>query len=109
MTSPKPIEVSVTDVAALLEGGSVALIDCREPDEWETARVEGATLIPMNSTPDRLAEFPNDRPIVVHCHHGMRSLRVAEYLRANGYPDAQSMAGGIDAWSQHVDPGVPRY
>ena len=109
MSDAVPIEVSVTDAAAAVSGGNAWLLDCREPDEWQTARIEGATLIPMNQTPDRLGEIPSDRPVIVHCHHGMRSLRVARFLRDNGYPDARSMAGGIDAWSTEVDADVPRY
>ncbi len=84
------------------------LLDCREPGEWQHCRIDGAMHIPMTQTPGRLGELSADRPIVVYCHHGVRSLRVAQFLRERGY-DAASMAGGIEAWSLQVDPTVPRY
>lgn len=87
------------------------LLDCREPDEHAIARIEEARLIPMREIPERLAELEpwRTRPIVVHCHHGVRSLRVVQWLRQQGFEKAQSMRGGIDAWSLEVDPTVPRY
>ncbi len=87
------------------------LIDCREPSEYETASIEGAVFMPMSqwqSTTSKLAEY-KDKHLVVHCHHGGRSLRVVHWLRENGFPSAQSMAGGIDDWSLEIDPKVPRY
>ncbi len=107
----KPIEVDVQTVKQLLDSGEIVLIDCRETDEFETAKIDGSVLLPMSQwmdTTDQLAEFA-DRHIVVHCHHGGRSLRVTNWLRQNGHPTAQNMTGGIDAWSQLVDPAVPRY
>jgi rhodanese-related sulfurtransferase len=107
----KPIEIEVTEVKRLLEEQAIVLIDCREPDEWETARIEGATLMPMSQWAEvsaRLVEF-SEQSIVVHCHHGGRSLRVTRWLRENGFPQAQNMTGGIDAWSMVVDPEVPQY
>lgn len=95
-------------------GGGLILLDCRRPDEWEAARIEGAVLIPMQEIEQRADELENDdggrdRPIVVHCHHGVRSLRVTAALRALGFTDVRSMAGGIDLWSMDVDTRVPRY
>ncbi len=86
-------------------------LDCREPDEYETAAIPGATLLPMSELRERLEELEphRDRRIVVHCHHGGRSLQVAQFLRRNGFEQAQSMAGGIDQWSQQIDPSIPRY
>lgn len=106
------IEIDPQGVADLRNAGEpFLLLDCREPDEHAIARIEGATLIPMQTIPERLAELEPHRQgrIVVHCHHGVRSLRVARYLRERGFPRAQSMAGGIDAWSLEVDPATPRY
>ena len=82
-----------------------------ESSEYEKACIVPAQLIPMAQIPTRLAELSAqpERHIVVHCHHGGRSLRVAQYLRAQGLPNVQSMAGGIDLWSQAIDPNVPRY
>ena len=107
-----PWEVTVKDVKEKLEAGTpFLLLDCREPSEFQTAKIEGATLIPMGEIPNRVGELAAHRelPLIVHCHHGGRSLRVARWLRAQGFPQAQSMAGGIDAWSIEIDPQVPRY
>lgn len=89
----------------------VTLIDCREPAEAQAAAITGAILLPMSQWADVAGELEKlqGKHLVVHCHHGGRSLRVAQWLRANGFPTTQSMAGGIDAWSQEIDPSVPRY
>jgi rhodanese-related sulfurtransferase len=107
-----PLELSCEEVHSLQQSGAeFAFIDCREPDEYEVCRIDGATLLPMSELRDRLAELEPHRAgrIVVHCHHGGRSLRVANFLRQQGYSQAQSMAGGIDGWSERIDPAVPRY
>ena len=85
------------------------LLDVREPDELAIASLPGATAIPMSEIAGRYAELPHGVPIVVMCHGGVRSDRVTRFLNANGYPNAINLAGGIDAWSQAVDAGVPRY
>jgi rhodanese-related sulfurtransferase len=107
-----PIEIDVQSVKSLLQSGSdFVLIDCREQDEWNTAKIEGAVLIPMSQwmeSTGKLKEFVGKR-LAVHCHHGGRSLRVTHWLRQNGFPEAQNMSGGIDAWSQLIDSSVPRY
>lgn len=108
----EPIEVDVSTVHAWLDQRpDVALIDCREPAEFQTASIPGAILLPMSQWTDSAAELEKlqGKHLVVHCHHGGRSMRVTQWLRANGFPTAQSMAGGIDAWSQAIDPNVPRY
>lgn len=89
----------------------MALIDCREPAEFQTASIPGASLLPMSQWAESAPELEKlqGKHVVVLCHHGGRSMRVAQWLRANGFPNAQSMAGGIDAWSQEIDPNVPRY
>ena len=88
----------------------VKLIDVREPWEHETARIEGATLIPMGEVPNRAhRELDPEDHIVVYCHHGVRSMNVTAWLRQQGFEKAQSMAGGIDAWSRRVDQKVPVY
>jgi rhodanese-related sulfurtransferase len=86
------------------------LLDVREPWEVQTASIEGATLIPMGDVPSRAHQEldPDDR-IVVYCHHGVRSMNVTAWLRQQGFEKAQSMAGGIDAWSRRVDGKVPVY
>lgn len=109
-----PFEIDVATAAERLAAppaGRPLLLDCRTPEEHATARIDGAVLIPMQEIVARVGELePNrDQPIIVHCHHGMRSLRVTKWLREQGFSRAQSMAGGIDAWSGEVDPTVPRY
>jgi sulfur-carrier protein adenylyltransferase/sulfurtransferase len=84
------------------------LLDCREPWEHQAARIEGATLIPMQQIPANLDAIPREGKIVVYCHAGMRSHSVASWLQDQGY-DAVSMSGGIDRWSAEIDPQVPRY
>jgi rhodanese-related sulfurtransferase len=84
------------------------LIDCREPWEYEIARIEGAALIPMREVPQSAERIPRDALVVVYCHHGMRSLSVTGWLRQHAI-EAQSLKGGIDRWSLEIDPAVPRY
>jgi rhodanese-related sulfurtransferase len=111
-----PIEITVTDTAAALQmAAAPLLLDCRTIDEYQTARIDGALLIPMQELTGRIDELTaclagdKRRPVIVHCRHGMRSLRVATWLRDQGFPQAQSMRGGIEAWSEQIDPTVPKY
>jgi rhodanese-related sulfurtransferase len=86
------------------------LLDVREPWEFQTASIPGGLLMPMGEVPSRAhTELDPDAPIVVMCHHGARSLNVALWLREQGFTHAQSLAGGIDAWSRSIDPDIPRY
>ena len=88
------------------------LIDVREPEEFAITRIEGATLIPMREIPASLQQLEakaEGNPLIVFCHHGVRSLNVVHWLREQGVRACQSMAGGIDAWSALVDPSVARY
>ena len=104
-------EVTPREVRDLLKSGSVYLIDCRSSAEAAAARIAGARLIPLDDLARQVEEIEaaaGERPIVVHCHMGGRSLKAAIYLRNRGL-NATSMAGGIDLWSVDVDPGVPRY
>lgn len=114
MASPNalPIETDCQDVKARLDRGEAfLLLDCREQDEYDLVRIEGATLIPMSQLTARAAELEPYRhaEIAVMCHHGGRSLRVAHWLRQQGFERAQSMAGGIDAWAVEIDPSMTRY
>jgi len=91
-------------------GESFTLLDVREPWEFETARIEGAKLMPMGDIPSRAnQELDPESHIVVYCHHGVRSMNVTAWLRQQGFEKAQSMAGGIDDWSRRVDQKVPVY
>ncbi len=103
-----PLEVDVNTAAALLKEGAL-LLDVREPDEVATCAIVGSVRIPMQQVPQSLAELPRDRRLLVHCHHGGRSLRVTQFLRAQGYALASNVAGGIDVWAQEIEPGMARY
>lgn len=112
MPDTYPLEVNCQQVQEKLTAGTpFFFLDCREPDEYATAKIGETTLLPMSQLADRVAELEPHRngEIVVHCHHGGRSLRVAMWLRNQGFPNVSSLAGGIDAWSQQIDPTVPRY
>lgn len=110
-------QIPPRDLAAWLADartrGEPVVLDVREPWELQTAsvRADGFTLVtvPMGEIPQRLAEFDPARPIACLCHHGARSQRVAAFLAGNGFADVANIAGGIDAWSQDLDPAVPRY
>lgn len=101
-------------LAAAPEGSAPLVLDVREPWELQTASVSPAegfefVAIPMGQLPERLAELDPTRPIACLCHHGMRSLRVANFLEHHGFEQIANITGGIDAWSQERDPAVPRY
>ncbi|MEX2141161.1 MAG: rhodanese-like domain-containing protein [Pirellulales bacterium] len=107
-----PLEIPPGQVKELLDaGGDFLLLDCREPDEHATVHIKQAMLLPMSELPNRLDELAShrERQIVVHCHHGGRSMRVTKWLREQGFASAQSMAGGIDQWAVEIDPTLPRY
>ena len=112
MNTDDALEIDVTTVSSMLDrGDDFLLLDVREPNEHEVAKIDGSRLIPMTELGARVSELEpyRDRPIVVHCHHGIRSLQVTHALLGHGFVKVQSMAGGIDQWSQLVDPNVPRY
>jgi rhodanese-related sulfurtransferase len=103
-------EISAAEASTLLEEGKARLLDVREPWEFQTAHVEGCLLIPMNEIPARAGqELDAAGRLLVLCHHGVRSLNVTTWLRRQGFAQAQSIVGGIDAWSLEVDPTIPRY
>ena len=107
-----PLEIDPKQVKASLDAGEeFVLLDCRETEEHARASIATATLLPMSEIQQRVAELEpqRDQHIVVHCHLGGRSLQVVHWLRDQGFARAQSMAGGIDAWSEEIDPSVPRY
>jgi rhodanese-related sulfurtransferase len=85
------------------------LVDVREPHEHAICHIEGSVLIPMGTIPANLQKLDVDEDVICFCHHGMRSMDVANWLRAQGVKSAKSMAGGIDRWSIEIDPTVPRY
>lgn len=112
MSDSLPIEIDVNSVASMIQSADdFLLLDVRERDEYETAKIEGSQLLPMSEWSEHVAGLDSHRGrrIVVHCHHGGRSMQVTHALRNAGFEQVQNMAGGIDAWSQLVDASVPRY
>ena len=104
------VEIDVRALHARMQSGPpFFLLDVREPFEFELARIEGANLIPLGELPRRARELDREAEIFVLCHSGMRSQRAAEFLRSAGFPRVLNVTGGIDAWSEEVDPNVPRY
>jgi rhodanese-related sulfurtransferase len=111
ISNEPPVEIQPLQVKDLIDRPvAIRLIDVREPEEHAICRIEGARLIPMRSIPQHLQELDDEgAPLVIFCHHGVRSLSVVDWLRRQGVENCQSMAGGIDLWSRQVDPAVPRY
>ncbi|MGR8998809.1 MAG: rhodanese-like domain-containing protein [Gammaproteobacteria bacterium] len=85
------------------------LLDVREPQEYQYARIANSVLIPLNQIPQRLGELDKNQEIVVICHHGMRSEQAANYLVKSGFKNISNLTGGIDAWSSTCDSSVARY
>lgn len=113
MTMPPPTEILPSEVKRRLDSGEkLHLIDVREPHERALCSIAGSELVPMRSVPASLAQLQSraqDGPLIVFCHHGVRSLNVVSWLRDQGIENCQSMAGGIDVWSIEIDASVPRY
>lgn len=106
------MEIDCQSVKQKLDNGEAfRFIDCREADEHATASIPQSTLLPMSEIADRVGELEpyHDEEIVVHCHHGGRSMRVAMWLKQQGFQNVKSMAGGIDVWAQTIDTSIPRY
>jgi rhodanese-related sulfurtransferase len=105
-------QVSVRELSALLAANEpVYLLDVRQPWEHELAALPNSMLIPLDQLQNRADEMqaPDNAVVVVYCHHGIRSQSGAAILQRLGFDNVASLAGGIDAWSLHVDPKVPRY
>jgi adenylyltransferase/sulfurtransferase len=103
-------EMSPHELKRMMDAGQpFALIDVREPFEYEIARIDGAKLIPLGEITGRLDELNGNQPIVVHCHSGKRSAQAVQVLQASGFTKVYNLEGGIDAWSDQVDPNVPKY
>ncbi len=105
-------EISVTEAHRRLTAPNPPrLIDVREAEEFEIARIPGAELLPLSQWPALAAEKLADpaQPLLIQCHHGGRSAHATEFLLRNGFTDVTNVAGGIDAWSLEIDPSIPRY
>jgi rhodanese-related sulfurtransferase len=104
------LQIEPRDVKQRLERGeNVLLLDVREQWEYDICNIAGAKLVPLRTLPANMALFEAAESIVVYCHHGMRSLDAAAWLRSQGIENARSMTGGIERWSAEIDPAVPRY
>ena len=102
-------ELSPQQAVALRDQSPVQFLDVREPWEHELCHIAGCLHIPMGQIPERLDEIPRDLPLIVVCHHGMRSYQVAQFLLSRGYADVSNLDGGIDAWALSVEPTLTRY
>lgn len=103
-------EISVQDLQEQQRSRpDLVIVDVRTAEELALAALPGALHLPMHELPARWGELNPHAPIAVLCHHGVRSEMAARFLERNGFSDVSSVAGGIDAWSQTIDPAVPRY
>jgi rhodanese-related sulfurtransferase len=108
----RDLEISPAQLKQMLDAKEAfSLIDCRTHEEFGICRIEGATLIPLHEMQDAFSdlEVEPELSVVVYCHHGVRSLNAVHYLRQLGFTRARSLAGGIERWSNEIDPSVPRY
>jgi adenylyltransferase/sulfurtransferase len=102
-------EITPAQLARERAGGAVQLVDVREPWEREISRIAGDCFIPLDELERRIGELDRDRPVVTYCHHGNRSLWARQVLLESGFPNVRSLAGGIEAWAQEMEPGMGRY
>ncbi len=105
------MNITPAELKARLDRGEVfRLVDVREADEWALGHLPQAELIPLSEFQKRAtAELAPDEPVILYCHHGMRSGRAQGYLKAQGYANVLNLTGGIDAWALQVDPTIKRY
>jgi rhodanese-related sulfurtransferase len=102
--------ISVRELEQLRRAAQAhTVLDVREMPELEICRLEGALHIPMGDVPARLDELPRDRPLVVMCHHGVRSRMIVGWLRQAAFTNALNLEGGIDAWARQIDVRLARY
>jgi sulfur-carrier protein adenylyltransferase/sulfurtransferase len=106
-----PDEVAVIDMKRALEEPElkIQVIDVREPDEYEIARIPGVTLIPLKNLPQRFTQLDPNQTIYLHCKGGVRSMNAVKFLQEHGFKHVKSVRGGITAWSEQIDRSVPKY
>jgi adenylyltransferase/sulfurtransferase len=106
-----PDEVSIQDVKRVLgdKSSSIRVIDVREADEYEIARIPGVPLFPLSTLPQRFTELDPNQQIYIHCKSGKRSMKALDFLRQQGFKYIKSVKGGIEAWSDEIDSSVPKY
>ena len=102
-------QISAAEASILRKDEGAVLLDVREASELAICKIEDALHIPLGEIPDRYETLPKDQPIVVFCHHGMRSLKVQNFLISKGFDNIINMQGGIHAWSSDVDSQVAQY
>jgi len=106
----EPIEIDVRTLSRMREEQiPPTVLDVREPWEVGLCALDNCLHIPMNEVPARMDELPSGQPLVVICHHGVRSMQVTQFLRHMGFGNARNLIGGIDAWAAEMDPAMPRY
>ena len=106
-----PDEVTVQDMKQALENPKLGIkvLDVREPDEYQIAHVEGVPLLPLSQLAQRFSELDPKQSYYIHCKAGGRSLQAVQFLRQQGFTSLKSVKGGIKAWSDEIDPNVPKY
>ena len=110
MTDTVPLQIDVDALQSLRQSGAdLALVDVREPWEFELCAIEGSTSIPLGTLARRAGELPKDRQMVLVCHHGGRSAQATAWLRHNGFDKATNLMGGVDAWARRIDPTMKVY
>ncbi|MEO1226815.1 MAG: rhodanese-like domain-containing protein [Pseudomonadota bacterium] len=103
-------DIGVHQLAEMRDTGAAhTVLDIREPDELAVCIIDGSVTIPMQRVPDALDGLPRETPLIIVCHHGVRSAMVTAFLRRNGFDNALNLASGIDAWARDVEPDMPRY
>lgn len=104
------LQITPEDLCAkMVRSDNLLLVDVREPWEYEICRIKEAELVPLRTLPDVWQRLAQADEVILYCHHGVRSLDAAAWLRGQGVEGARSLAGGIDRWSREIDPSVPRY
>ena len=103
-------EITPEELKSCMDAGNTpALLDVRETWEYEICHIDKSVNISMSQISSRMTELNPDQEIVVICHHGMRSLQVANYLESQGYANISNLVGGIDDWARTVDPSMAQY
>ena len=108
--SDLPVEITVEDLKRMRdEGEAHTLLDVREQHELELIALSGSLDIPVAQVPERIAEIPKELPIAVLCRTGNRSMKVTQWLRANGYENSTNVGGGVNAWAERIDTSLTPY
>jgi rhodanese-related sulfurtransferase len=101
--------ISVEELAVALQTSELGLLDVREVWEFDLCRIPGSVLIPLGELTTRLRDIPATRPLVVICHHGVRSEMAQHFLLQQGMTEVLNLAGGIAEWAAQIDPDMPHY